>query len=310
MTAVARAKELARTGRIPQVLGRELQAGRLVRVRHGAYADALDIDAVAQHRQLIAGTWPILGADTVLSHTSAGVLHGLPTWAEPLSLVTVVRPGPGHGSRRTSLHARVAVLPPGDVVAVEDYRMTSIERTVADLACVLGYDRAVAVVDAALHAGVSREGISSHVAASGRRRGVATARAALALADGRSESVGESMSRVRMSDVGLPAPDLQVKVFDDFGNHIARSDFGWVLRGVLGEFDGKVKYIGSTEAVARAVMNEKSREEALRELGWMVVRWGWADLKNPPAFRRRIEAAFEQANPAKIHGHYALTPAI
>lgn len=180
MTTVARTKELARTGRIPQVLEREVRAGQLVRVRHGAYADALEADAVAQHRQLIAGTWPIVGAETVLSHTSAGVLCGLPTWLDSLSRVTVLRPGPGHGSKRPNLHARIAFLPAGDVVLVEGYRATSIERTASDLACILRYDRAVAVLDAALQAGASRAAITSAVAASGRRHGVSTARAALA----------------------------------------------------------------------------------------------------------------------------------
>ncbi len=80
--------------------------------------------------------------------------------------------------------------------------------------------------------------------------------------------------------------------------------------GVLGEFDGKVKYIGPSDQVARTVMNEKSREDSLRQLGWVVVRWNWQDLLNPSALRRRIEAAFEQANPEKIRGHYRLTPTI
>ena len=304
---VLRAHDLVITGQNPGSLVRQ---GKLVRVRHGAYADAVGTDALTKHRQLVAGTWPIVGADAVLSHISAGVMHGLPTWDDSLDRVTVARPSGGHGSRRTSLHVRVSALPRSDTTSIEGRRVTSIERTVADLACMLRYERAVAVMDAALHAGADRSLIADQVSASARKHGIRTARAALEFADGRSESVAESMSRVRMSEVGVPEPELQVEIFDDFGNLLGRSDFGWVLLGVLGEFDGKVKYIGPSDQVARTVMNEKSREDSLRQLGWVVVRWNWQDLLNPSALRRRIEAAFEQANPEKIRGHYRLTPAI
>jgi len=91
-------------------------------------------------------------------------------------------------------------------------------------------------------------------------------------------------------------------VFDAFGTWLARSDFGWKERGVLGEFDGRIKYTGPQDEVARAVMAEKDREARLREAGWVVVRWGWEDLRDPAALRRRIEAAFAQARPEKIRG--------
>ena len=71
---------------------------------------------------------------------------------------------------------------------------------------------------------------------------------------------------------------------------------------MLGEFDGRIKYLGTADEVAAAVMKEKAREARLRELGWVVVRWDWADLGDPQAFRRRIEAAFAQANPANLRG--------
>jgi hypothetical protein len=134
---------------------------------------------------------------------------------------------------------------------------------------------------------------------------VATARAAVEFADGRSESVGESLSRVRMADAGLPPPELQLNVFGALGDWLARPDFCWEELGVLGEFDGRVKYLGTREEVARAVMQEKRREARLREMGWVVVRWEWADLGDLPALRRRVESAFGQARPATIRGWVA-----
>jgi hypothetical protein len=39
---------------------------------------------------------------------------------------------------------------------------------------------------------------------------------------------------------------------------------------------------------------EKKREERLRELGWQVVRWVWADLYRPDELLQRLRAAFER----------------
>jgi len=287
------------------VRARMARAGELVVVRHGAYADAPAASALDRHRRLIDGTVPLLGDATVLSHVSAGVLHGLPSWESMLGQVTVVRRSHGHGSRRRYLHVRTAPLVDAEVVEVDGFMATSIERTAVDLACTLDFERAVAVLDAALHLGGQPLAMADVLAEAARRHGVATARAALEFADGRSESVGESVSRVRMADAGLPVPQLQLNVFDGRGGWLARSDFCWEEFGVLGEFDCQIKYRGTRDEVARAVMQEKRREARLREVGWGVVRWDWGDLGDPPALRRRLEAAFDQARPAKVRGWVA-----
>lgn len=299
---VKRTNQLNVVGQSPKVRGRLTRADGLVIVRHGAYADVAPAGALDRHRQLIDGTVPLLGEATVLSHVSAGVLHGLPSWESLLRRVTVVRQSSGHGSKRRYLHVRTASVPLAEVVEVEGYKATSIERTAIDMARGLNFERAVAVLDAALHRGGDPLVLRDVLTDATGRHGVGTARAALAFADGRSESVGESVSRVRMADAGLPMPELQLNVFDGPGAWLARSDFCWEELGVLGEFDGQVKYRGTRDEVAQAVMQEKRREARLREVGWVVVRWEWADLADLPAFRRRIEAAFAQARPAAITG--------
>ncbi len=241
-------------------------------------------------------------SEMVLSHVSAGVLHQLPSWESTLERVTVLRLSGGHGSRRRNLHVRLSPVAPVEITEIDGYPVTRLERTAIDLGCLHDYDRAVAVMDAALHLKASFDIMADTVEAARARRGVATARAALSFADGRSESVGESISRVRMAAAGLPAPQLQVNVFDEFGTWLARTDFGWEMLGVLGEFDGRIKYVGTSDQVARTVMLEKDREDRLRELGWAVVRWKWADLADLDGFRRRIEAAIAQANPSAIRG--------
>lgn len=72
------------------------------------------------------------------------------------------------------------------------------------------------------------------MASSIKMKGVRHLRRTFAIADGRSESVGESLSRAMMIAVGLPLPDLQVTILDDGGRFVARGDFGWDDK-VIGE---------------------------------------------------------------------------
>lgn len=297
---------MASTGQTHKDRARLSRSGELVRVRHGAFAESHADGAVGRHRQLIAGTAPILGPDTVLSHSSASVLHGLPVWEPMLGQVTVTRRSRAHGSKGRHLHAHRAPLAPEEIVLLGGLPVTSLERTAIDLARVLPFKRAVAVLDAALHLKADKDLMADSLVAAHGRRGVGTARRALAFADGRAESVGESVSRVVMAAEEVPVPLLQLNVYDEFGNWLARTDFGWKERGVLGEFDGKVKYTGTPEEVAAAVMREKRREDRLRQLGWVVVRWGWTDLADPATLRRRLEDAFAQARPELIRGQAEL----
>lgn len=74
----------------------------------------------------------------------------------------------------------------------------------------------------------------------------------------------------------------------DAGEFVARVDF--LLGRVVIEFDGMATY--DDVSVLRA---EKRREDALRSLGYQVVRITWADLSDLPALRRRIDAALGRA---------------
>jgi hypothetical protein len=276
-------------------LARLCRSNDLHRVRHGAFAQQAPAGAADAHHQLIKGTWPLLADNAVLSHGTAALLHGLPLWEGMLATVSVTRDVGGHGRRTRWLRVHHSPLGSVERVTIGDYRVTSIERTAIDVARTLSFDRAVAILDAALRLGADQSLLDEIVAAAAGRKGARVAREALAFADGRSESVGESISRARILQVGLPAPELQVEVFTPFGLWVARGDFGWREERVIGEFDGKVKYLGTPEEVADAVMREKAREQAIRDAGWWVVRWTWKDLGNPRSFRQRIEAAFRAA---------------
>ena len=126
------------------------------------------------------------------------------------------------------------------------------------------------------------------------------ARRTIDFLDPRSESPGESCSRVVLHEQGLPKPDLQVEVYDDRGCLLARSDFGWIERRTLGKFDGHGKYGAlrrPDQGADDVVLDEKTREDRLRDHGWQIARWNWSVLRTPIELRTRVERAFARANP-------------
>ena len=284
--------QLVAQGTDYQALARLARSGELHRVRHGAYADEASTSSLDRHRALVDGTWPLLYSDAVLSHASAGVWHGLPAWDAMLALVHITRPVGGHGRVSANLHVHYAEVPSAEILRIDGLPVTSLERTAVDLARSVSFERAVAIMDGALHLGGREEALASAVRAGRKRHGIAIAREALAFADGRSESVGESISRVRLSQAGLPTPHLQFEIRDRNGIWIARTDFAWPEFGVVGEFDGRVKYIGAPDHVTSVVMAEKSREQAIQAAGWTVIRWGWQDLSHPAMLAQRLRPFF------------------
>lgn len=300
MTTTSR--DLLARGYTPDEIARETRRGGLVRLRRGAFLlpDEVAADPVEHHRLLIGATVPLLAPGAVLSHRSAAVLHGLPVWQDALDHVEVTRTS-GSGNRRGHVHVHVAPLGAGEVVEVAGVTVTSPARTVVDLGRSVPLAQAVAAGDAALRSGLPPRELAAVLELAAGRRGVGAARRAVALLDPRSESAGESTSRVVLVDLGLAPSDLQHDVQDAAGRLVGRADFAWEQQRTLGEFDGRVKYgalLRPGERIEDAVWREKRREDALRDLGWQVVRWTWADLMQPQVLTGRLLRAFARGGVA------------
>jgi hypothetical protein len=293
-------RDLLDAGYSHNELARLQRTGTVTRLRRGAYTwNAGEVEAAERHRQLIRATVPMLSEEAVVSHVSAAVLHGLPVWNNDLEYVHVTRARTGGGRRRGPVHLHPAPLPDTEVVVTEGLRVTTLARTVVDVARLLPFERAVTTGDAALRAGLSQDELSAVMAGSRRRPGVAAARRAVLFLDGRSESPGESLSRVLFAQLGLPSPELQYEVLDDRGVLVGRADFCWEEHRTLGEFDGKIKYgrlLRPGEAAQDVVYQEKRREDALRDLGWQMVRWNWVDLNAGAALAERLQRAFRRGS--------------
>ncbi len=278
-------------------LRRLVSLGEVTRVRRGVYdRDPADLAPVEAHRRLIAATMPQLDANAALSHVSAAVLHGMAVPTRSLGRVWVTRVSAGGGHLRSRLHEHKAPFRAADVVLLDGWPVTTAPRTAIDLARRVGPDYGLAAADQVLRSGGSRESLAEQVALWPRRPGMGRARALVAIADGGAESYGESVSRLLMWQLGLPMPVLQFEVH--VHAHLYRSDFGWPELGVLGEFDGRVKYadlLRPGQSAADVLMAEKRREQQLQAMGWHVVRWGMDELRNPEGFRRLLLAAFRNA---------------
>jgi predicted transcriptional regulator of viral defense system len=293
-------RELTAQGLQAAELRRMARSGSLDHVRRGAYADVVgDPSAELRHRQLIAATTRLVTPEACLSHLSAAVLHGLPVPANRLDRVHVTRSRwSGNGRRDRWVHVHGAPLDAESITTVEGLRVTSLDRTAVDTARLLPFGQALAVSDAALRAGADHRNLVTVMDGLGRRRGMPVARAAVAYADGRSESAGESLSRAVFLTHHIPPPELQYEVRDRSGRLVARADFCWEAFRTIGEFDGRVKYGRAFDpgtSVETVVYAEKLREDALRDLGWQVVRWSWADLATPQVVVDRLVRAFRRA---------------
>ena len=278
-------------------IARLARQGELKRIRRGAYEPPpeAELDHRESHRRLIAATIRQTPLEAVLSHMSAAVLHGLPMWPSHLARVHLTRDQRGGGKIRRYTHLHVASLLEVDVCTIDGFRVTTEARTVFDLLRCLPMEKGVPVGDAALRAGLSLDQLAEVAGRCIGWRGMTQARRSLAFLDRRSESVGESSSRVVIHRLGLPAPTPQFEVFSELGLLVGRADFGWEELRTLGEYDGKIKYgklLKPGQSSADVLFDEKQREDALRDLGWQVVRWIWADLSHPQELRARLERAF------------------
>lgn len=279
-------------------LYRAAARGEFVRVVRGAYVareawESLDFEG--RHLARMRGI-ALLRPDTVFSHLSAALAWGLPVIGGDLALPhSVVDVAPG-GRSMTGLR-RHALGIPESVHRRGGLLVTSPSDTAVHIASGYPPEVSVAVLDAALaraELGVERDGLLQAASTLPASSGSARATWAIRFAHPASGSPGESVSRVGIHRLGLPAPELQVRFVDARGL-VGIVDFWWPDAEVIGEFDGIGKYLREAFTVGRdvaeVVLEEKHRENRLRALGPRVARWDWTVARNLAALRRRLSEA-------------------
>jgi hypothetical protein len=281
---------------------RAVDSGAETRVSHGVYVASDAWGEVADYERYLLRVRAVAltrKSRPVLSHWSAAAVHGLPragSW--PQEVHTIVGQSAG-GRSKGGVIKHYGRLPAEDVVEIDGLLVTSIARTVVDIAMTSPFAAAIVVADRAQLE--SRDFWTPPMATKdalqktlNRLMPVRAHRRAQQVIDfsvNCSESPLESESRVSMHVVGCPKPELQVSYWDADG-FIGRTDFSWPEYSAVGEADGKLKYFGErylNGRTPREVLDtERIRHNRLAALPRTVIRWDWATGTDPAKLRARL----------------------
>lgn len=285
---------------------RSVRSGNYVRLASGVFLPTRVWASMHPDDQFRARVHAVAAASRpglVFSHLSAAALWRLPmvgVWpAKPEVTVGTA----AVGATRRAYSARKYPIPHPEVI--DGVAVTGLARTVVDVARTSLLSTSVAMMDRAIAATARDESgplaqrtgkqeLHAELEKVSNARGGRRCALAVSLADGASGSAGESLSRVGIFSLGLPAPALQ-KDFSDGDGLIGYVDFWWPEFDLIGEFDGHGKYLreellaGCT--TAEVVLAEKVREDRLRALGHRLTRWGWSTARSLPRLRGHLEAA-------------------
>ncbi len=274
-------------------LARAIASSEFVRVVPGSYARAADwsrLDPIDRHYvRTVEALDRAKGEVTIAMHAAAAVwgIETLGAW--PARIDTLVPRT--SGGRSTGLFRRHCVTDPDvEVVPWRGHLLTSPAQTAADLARVGSFTAGVVAVDQALW--LRREGgalttadaVRHRLDAGIRRRGGIRALRVAEFATGRSDSVGETRSRVLLRRLGFPEPELQRRFVLPSGR-VAYVDFWWEELDHVGEYDGVGKYLDPALLGGRtpreALIEEKDRGDELRRVVRTLSRWRTPALTDP-----------------------------
>jgi hypothetical protein len=298
----------AAAGISPKRLRTMVRHGELIRQRHGTYATAQAVAAAGEDKahQHALDVRAVLAATSargvVASHESAALMHSLPLLKEPGSgVVSLTCPAGLHAGRSASgVRFHAAGLPPGHLATKGGVPVTTIARTVIDLARTLPFMDAVVVADAAIRRRTGKSQLRDVLTACGGWPGADRARRVVDFGNGLAGSPLESCARVAFDAFGLPPPELQAEIIGGTAflpdgrvriseYHEYKVDFLWKQYKTAAETDGLMKY-GNPQAA----IDELKRDRLIREAGYKLVHITWQELlEHPERVIERILTAFQ-----------------
>ena len=268
-----------------RTIGDHVAAGRLHIEHRGVYAvgHAGRTRRGAEMAAVLAG-----GPGSVLSHQSAGALHGLLRW-DGRPHVTAAR---SRGALQRVVVHRSRRLDPADTTVVDGLPTTTWARTVVDLADTLAAARIVRLLEEAVMANLYDEhGLAAARERACGRRGERWLRAAIALGHHhrpqrtRSPLEERFLDLVRSAAPPLPAPDFNCRV--DAGDETFEVDVLFGEARLIVELDSR-RHHGHQRARER----DLRRDELLGAAGFTVIRLTWRDVtRQRQATLRRLRAA-------------------
>lgn len=248
---------------------RSLYDDRVVVYRNVYVPPGTEITALVRAK----AAWLWSGRRAALGGMSAAAIHGA-LWIDgslPAELYRI-------GDDCDGIVIRRGKLCNDEMCVVDGMAVTTPARTAYDIGREKGLAEAVIRVDALAHATELKRSDVQVIADRNRgARGIVQLRQVLDLFDAGAESPMESRARLALVTAGLPAPQTQIVVRDEFGRPFARIDMGWPQWRVGVEYDGAQHW---TDAEQRAW--DIDRLAALETHGWRIIRVSAAIMRYRP----------------------------
>jgi len=217
----------------------------------------------------------VLSADTdaVLSHRSAAALWGL----LPPSSIAIDVTRPREFRSRPGVRAHCSAIGPDEVTRVDGIPVTSMPRTLFDLAAIVNRHQLESAFNEVEVQGLTdRLSVVDLLKRYPGRRGAAVLRATMMdekKARGITKKELEKRFAAMLAGTDLPRPrrnaDLAV------GGRFFEVDCLWSEQRLIVELDGR-----ATHGTARAFEGDRARDRLLQVDGWRVVRITWRQLRD------------------------------
>ena len=306
----------------------DLAVSRIAEHHHGVFAfhhlDELHVPRGLRDQRLDSGRWiatydrvyriagapaswkgDLLGAvwaggkRAVASHRSAAALWDLP--GKRLEMMEITCPRWRRAQHDGLVVHESRALSDRDIAEVDKIPLTTVERTIFDLAAVSSRFTVDLALDSALRSELtSLDDLCGMLRRVGRRglKGTRVLRDLLADRDASytpTESEREQMLLRVIREHGLPEPERQRSIYDDAGNFLARPDLVYRDLKIAIEYDSYQHHVGKD-----ALVRDSRRRNAIAAIGWVAlvataedVRYG-SGAQFAASVRRAIQAAYRR----------------
>ena len=279
--AVVALRQLHAIGISTDAAGRRVAAGRLHRIHHGVFS-VVHPDLLTRNGRYMAAVLAC-GPGAVLSHRAAASVYNLKL--RPGREIEVSAPG-SRGRDRDDIRVHsAATLAPQDVTLVDTIPVTTLARTLLDVAGdatrrelerALDQVEQQRLLDTAL--------IDEVLARANGRRGTKALRATLD-----HHLAGSTLTRSELEeaflricrDAGTPPDAVNAWIPYPEGTG-AEADFLWRSQRLIAEVDGR-----DVHTTRRAFESDRRRDQRLATLGYRVIRFTWRQITGD---RRHVAA--------------------
>ena len=239
-------RQALKAGVTVERIGRLVRQGEWIVVRRGVYTTSVYWDTLDEHHgRPLLRVWAAslnMSQPHVLSHESSALAHRMQILQPKTSLIHITRFGVTGCRTRHGVCHHLAPFEPDQLTEIEGVMTFDMARTAVDIARSHGQRDGlrfgIVACDSAMRAGVSRAELEAALAPMRNWPNVTIARESVALADGGSDSAGESLTRLLVLELGMG--DVQTQFGIREGGREAWCDLR-VGRHLI-EFDGWVKY--------------------------------------------------------------------